>query len=175
MGLLSRLFEARPDPREKVRPLWNAIVAEARSADWYREGGVEDSVSGRFDMVALVTAVVLLRMESSRELAAPSTHVTELFVEDMDGQLREFGVGDMVVGKHVGRLVSTLGGRLGALREALPHGEDAVRDVVRRNVTLRDGADPGFVAHRLVALSQSLAENHDEALLGGKLRAGEAA
>ena len=49
-------------------------------------------------------------------LKIPSALLTEWFVEEMDGQLREQGVGDVVVGKHVGRLMATLGGRIGALR-----------------------------------------------------------
>ena len=175
MGLLSRLFASKPDPRDAVRPLWDAVVAEARDPAWYAQGGVEDSVTGRFDMVSATTSLVLVRLEQSPDLKAASSYLTEWFVEDMDGQLREFGVGDMVVGKRVGRLVSTLGGRLGAFREAVPQGRDAVRSVVERNITLSDSAAPGEVADRLLALSASLTATDDKQLMAGKLRAGASA
>src|SRR3546814_8889050 len=44
---------------------------------------------------------------------------SDLFVEDMEGQLREIGINDVVVGKRMGGLMSALGGRLGAIRAAL--------------------------------------------------------
>jgi cytochrome b pre-mRNA-processing protein 3 len=36
----------------------------------------------------------------------------------MDATLRQIGIGDYVVGKHVGRMMSALGGRLAAFRAA---------------------------------------------------------
>ena len=40
--------------------------------------------------------------------------LTEIFIDDMDGTLRQIGIGDYVVGKHVGRMMGALGGRLDA-------------------------------------------------------------
>ncbi|MFN3510583.1 MAG: ubiquinol-cytochrome C chaperone family protein, partial [Tsuneonella troitsensis] len=119
MSLLSRLFASRPDPREALRPLWNAVVTEARRPAWYADHGVNDTVAGRFDMVCAVLAAVLVRMETSGTMTNESVLLTELFVHDMDGQLREFGVGDVVVGKHVTKLMGAMGGRLAAYRDGL--------------------------------------------------------
>ena len=82
-----------------------------------------DTIDGRFDMVAAVTALVLLRLEAEGEAGAGrSVLLTEMFIDDMDATLRQIGIGDYVVGKHVGRMMSALGGRLGAFREALAAG-----------------------------------------------------
>src|SRR4051812_738571 len=117
MGVWRRLFGHAE--RENLAPLYQAVVAEARRTAWYREGRVPDTLDGRFDMVSAVLSLLLLRLEGEGEGArAASAHLTELFVEDMDGQLRERGIGDIVVGKHIGRMMGALGGRLGALREA---------------------------------------------------------
>jgi len=175
MRFLARLFEPKPDPRDAVQPLWRAVVAEARLPHWYRDGGVEDSVTGRFDMVSMVTAIVLLRLEGNPDLAPTNTLLTECFVEDMDGQLREFGVNDVVVGKRMGKLVGSLGGRLGVLRESLPQGREAVAGIVSRNMRLVDGASPDLVANGLVALAERLAGIEDDQLLQGQLKQGEAA
>lgn len=169
MSILSRLFGKRADDHAEVRPLWHRVVEIAREPQWYAHCGVADTVGGRFDAITLVLALVLLRMEGSPELARPSVLLTELFVTDMDGQLREAGVGDMVVGKHIGRLMSTMGGRLGALREALPKGETAVAEVVGRNVTLNEGAEPAGVARAALALAGQLAALDDAALLAGAI------
>jgi len=169
MSMFARLFRAQPDPREALRPLWHAIVERSRESAWYREGGVADTVSGRFDMIVAILSLVLLRLEPETATAREQVLLTELFVEDMDGQLRETGVGDPVIGKHVGRLVSALGGRLGAFREALAAGGAAWTAAVERNVSLRDGASADALAARLQGLREALAGIEIEALIGGDL------
>lgn len=169
MRLLERLFAPARDPREAVRALWRSVVTQAREPEWYRDGGVADTLEGRFDMVTLVLALVVLRMERSAELAPHTAPLTEIFVEEMDGQLRQSGVGDLMVGKQIGRLMSTLGGRIGALRTSLAAPDGALEDVVRRNVTLLDTADVEAVATRLRALVARLDATGDGALLAGEI------
>lgn len=170
MTLLSRLFGTRQDPREALHPLWHRVVELAREKHWYAERGVADTVEGRFDMITAVLAMVLLRMEREEELVTPSVYLTELFVEDMDGQLRESGIGDVVVGKHVGRLVSAMGGRLGAYRDALAtEGDAALAAAAARNVNLLEDADGTKVAAGLRALAQRLAALDSQSLLAGEI------
>ncbi|MFZ4688539.1 MAG: ubiquinol-cytochrome C chaperone family protein [Polymorphobacter sp.] len=112
--------------------LYHAIVAEARRPDWYLAGEVPDTMDGRFDMVALVLSLVMIRLEEAGE-AQLCADLTERFIADMDGSLRQDGVGDQVVGKHIGRMVAALGGRLGAYRDS--RGDDfAFADALRRNL-----------------------------------------
>jgi len=169
MNLLSRLFRKRPDPRLALEPLWHAVVTEGRDPRWYADCGVEDSVTGRFDMISMVTALVSLRMEKSPSLAEANALLTECFVEDMEGQLREFGVNDVVVGKRMGKLVSSLGGRMGALRESLPLGEDAVAQVASRNVRLTDGNSSAALGSQLAALAARLAALDDRSIMAGNI------
>lgn len=169
-SLGARLFRSRPDPRESLRPLWHKIVERSRDPEWYRDAGVADTVAGRFDMITAILSLVLLRLEREPEHAAQSALLIELFVEDMDGQLRESGIGDMVVGKHMGRLVSSLGGRLGAFRQALAADQETLWiEAVERNVTLGDGQPAGELARRLRELSHRLGPLGSESLLAGEL------
>jgi cytochrome b pre-mRNA-processing protein 3 len=156
LSFLSSIFGKRKDDRALVRPLWHRTVEIAREKPWYAEHGIADTVPGRFDAITLVLSLVLLRMERAPALIEPSVRLTEIFVEDMDGQMRESGVGDLVVGKKMGRLMSVLGGRLGAYREALQQGEAAMAEAVARNVTLVDGGDPVRVAAAAVILAKQL-------------------
>lgn len=170
MSFLSRLFRSSPDPRESMRPLWHRVVEISRDPRWYEKDGVADTVPGRFDMIAAVLSLVLIRMEREADLAQQSVWLTELFVKDMDGQLRESGVGDMVVGKHMGRLMSVLGGRLGAYRTALDSEEEGLlSEAVRRNVTLVEGAEPSALASDLRQLSGVLDGTESTALLAGDI------
>lgn len=170
MTFLSRLFAKQTDPRARLRPLWHAIVLLSREPRWYADLGVADTVPGRFDMISSLTALALLRMESEPELARDTAALTELFVDDMDGQLRESGIGDVVVGKHVGRMMSVLGGRLGAYRDGLAQAEDtALTDAVRRNVNLLEGADAAPLARALRATHERFAGLNAEALVAGDI------
>ena len=170
MNLLGRLFRSPPDPREALRPLWHRVVEISRQPEWYAQCGVADTVAGRFDMITAVLALVLLRLERDGACARESALLTELFVEDMDGQLRESGIGDIVVGKHIGKLMAALGGRLGAYRAALADaGEAGLETAVARNVTLLKGHGPEALARRLRAFAGQLGELPTAALLDGAI------
>ena len=136
MSFLHRLFRLS-DPRDAQRPLYDGVVRVARDPVWYRDGAVPDTLDGRFEAVALIVSLVLHRIERDEPRAA--VHLTELFVDDMDAQVRQIGFGDMVVGKQIGKMMGALGGRLTAYRA--PIGEDAFRDALIRN--LWRGEAPG--------------------------------
>jgi cytochrome b pre-mRNA-processing protein 3 len=170
MSLLKRLFgNAEPDPKSKLVPLYNQIVAKARLPHWYVEGQVPDSIDGRFDMVAAILTLVLLRLEVDQSRAQDMAHLTEVFVDDMDGQLREVGIGDMIVGKHIGKIMGALGGRLGAFRDALADNAE-LDEVILRNVYRSDAADVAALAHvrqGLLDVERALASQLPEMIVEG--------
>jgi cytochrome b pre-mRNA-processing protein 3 len=158
MFSLRKLFKSEPDPREARRPLWDAVVATARAPHWYAQGTVPDTLDGRFDMISLILALVLHRIDEDPEAALAGVQLTELFVNDMDGQMRQIGFGDMVVGKQVGRMMSALGGRLGAYRAA--DGSAELREALIRNLWRGQAPAEAGLAHVLAevaALRASLA------------------
>ncbi len=157
--------------RAATLPLYQAIVARAREMHWYEAGAVPDTVDGRFDMVAGILTLVLLRLETAPEGPEPSARLTERFVDDMDGQLREIGIGDIIVGKHIGRMMSMLGGRLGAYRAGLAPGGDLEGALVR-NVYRGEAPSPAALAHvasRLRQFHAALAATPVAAILAGML------
>ncbi len=171
MSFISNVLGRGPD-RETLAPLYRATVALARNPFWYREGSVPDTVDGRFDMLAFLLALVLIRLEAAGEDARSSgVLLTECFIDDMEGSIREFGTGDLLVGKKVGQLVGALGGRLGALRTAIDH-KQGFEAAVRRNVfheTPPDEAAPAIVAGRLEQFHDGLQAVPTAELLAGGL------
>lgn len=170
MSILSRLF-AKSDPREAMRPVYNAIVTRGRQPHWYAQGRVPDTLDGRFDMIAAILSFLLLRLEGDADRKQESVWLTEIFVADMDGQLREIGIGDVIVGKHIGKMMSALGGRLTAYRAAVAGRED-LKDVLARN--LYRGHPPQ--AEEMIHVAESLSAFWDalrlvptETLLKGRL------
>jgi len=169
---LSNLLGRRD--REGARPLYDAAVAAARQPFWYREGGVPDTIDGRFDMLSAVLALILLRLEAAgeaEEARGQSVRLTETFVDDMDATMRQIGIGDVVVGKKMGKLMGALGGRTGAFRRALA-GDEPFETAVRRNV-YRDApaSEDGLerVADRLRRFHDALAAVPLESVLAGEL------
>jgi cytochrome b pre-mRNA-processing protein 3 len=170
MSLLNRLLGRPDEGQEQIRPLWHRVVEMAREPGWYAKGGVADTLPGRFDAITLVLVLVMLRMDGHPDLRAPSARLTELFVGDMDGQLRQSGVGDLVVGKKVGKLMGALGGRIDAYRAALAQPDDTMLiAAIERNVTLGTNGDPALIAAEMRVLAASLAELDDAALLAGRI------
>jgi cytochrome b pre-mRNA-processing protein 3 len=166
-GLLDRLFGRRD---EATLPLYVAAVARAREEHWYLAGQVPDTVDGRFDMIAAVLSIVLIRLEAEPMGAVPTARLTERFVEDMDAQLRQLGIGDIVVGKHIGKMMAALGGRLGVYRQGLADG--SLEEALVRNLYRGAAPDPAALAHvadGLRTLHADLAPVPIERLIEGAL------
>jgi cytochrome b pre-mRNA-processing protein 3 len=153
-------FARRPRDRDRLLPLYEAVVARARDPFWYREGQVPDSVDGRFDMLAAIMALVLIRFEAEPGDAPRQdmVYLTETFIADMDESLHQIGIGDYVVGKHVGRMMGALGGRLTAFRAAVSDRD--FTGPVHRNI-FHEAADTDAA----VALVAARLERFDAALL----------
>lgn len=178
MGLLDSLKRlvggAPPSP---VEPLYAAVVAEARQPHYYVEGAVPDTLDGRFDMVVLVLALLLLRLEDAaagdaRHPAAQlSADLADRFLADMEGNLRQDGIGDQVIPKHMGRMMAALGGRIGAYRDARGDVE-AMGQALRRNLyrgePIADAA-VAFVADAALRLWSRLSATPYERLAAGHL------
>lgn len=127
-------------------------VGAARMPMLYQELLVPDTFDGRFDMVVLQVSLYLRRLEGlgdgGRELAK---ELVGFFVDDMDRNLREQGVGDLGVGKRVKQMVQALYGRLKAYSEALASKDrrGSLKAALSRNVYA--GAAPSVTALEALA------------------------
>lgn len=166
MGLIDRLF----GKKSEAEALYLAVVDRGRAPHWYVEGAVADTIDGRFDMIAAILCLVLLRLERLPGAEATNVALAERFVDDMDPQLREIGIGDITVGKHIGKMMSMLGGRLGAYRDGLAGG--SLDAALIRNL-YRDAAPaPEALTHvrdHLIALHAALDTMSAETLISGRL------
>jgi cytochrome b pre-mRNA-processing protein 3 len=112
-------------PRLTAQPargagLFEAVTHEARQPHWYVEGEVPDSLDGRFAVLATVTALVLVRLESGADSDdGAGVALTERFVAVMEAEHRELGLGDPALGRKVRKLVSALGRRVELWRLAV--------------------------------------------------------
>ena len=61
MSLFQRIF-GETKQRAPLQPLYAAVVGRGRDPSWYRDGQVPDTLDGRFDMIAAILSLVLLRV-----------------------------------------------------------------------------------------------------------------
>lgn len=170
MSFLDRLFN-RENPNIVMQPLYQAIVAKGRQPEFYENGAVPDTLDGRFDMICAILCAVIIRMETEDTVKKETVWLTEIFVDDMDGQLRQIGIGDMIVGKHIGKMMSALGGRMGAYREALS-GNANLEEALVRNLYRGEAPDEKavqYVAAKLKEFDDHLARLPIDDIIAGRI------
>jgi cytochrome b pre-mRNA-processing protein 3 len=90
----------RPNSNARsIRDLYGMIVAQARSPAFYGAYGVPDTLPGRFDLIVLHLVMVLERLDAGSAGADRGfgQKLFDVFCRDLDGNLREMGVGDLAV------------------------------------------------------------------------------
>jgi cytochrome b pre-mRNA-processing protein 3 len=170
-GLLRR----RPHERAGFE-LYGAAVAAARAPALYLRLGVPDSMTGRFDLVALHVALLIQRLREDADPRGPALAqaVFDAMFADMDINLREMGIGDMSIGKRVKRMWEAFHGRALSYAAAMQAADDpALAAALARNVWEGqvDGAAPGPRALAAIATAQAghLAGQGMAALLAGRV------
>ncbi|APG61737.1 hypothetical protein LPB140_01590 [Sphingorhabdus lutea] len=172
MNLFKKLFSPRVNENQMMIPYYRNIINAARNADFYSIGEIPDELDHRFDIITIIMALATLRLEEDGDKDQEMVYLTEIFIEDMDGQLRELGIGDMVVGKHIGRMMSALGGRLTIFRAALNENppEPMLSEALKRN--LYEGIEPSdqaikWMVHQIIAMSARLKQINSADLIAG--------
>jgi cytochrome b pre-mRNA-processing protein 3 len=118
--MLSFLFPRLTTALAAGAPLFDAITSAARQPHWYLDGQVPDTINGRFRVLATLTALATIRLEAGgAEGNAASAALTERFVEVMETEHREIGLGDPGLGRKVQKLVGALAGRVELWRAAV--------------------------------------------------------
>lgn len=129
--------------RDAARALYLALVAQARLPVFYAAWNVPDSRDGRLEMVGLHAILVMRRLRTEgRAGQALAQALFDVMFRDVDHHLREWGVGDLSVGKQVKTLAHNFLGRAETL-DPLLDGSDPPRlaTVLQRNV-YSDGSPP---------------------------------
>ncbi len=97
--------------------LYSATVDAARRPGWFREAGVPDTIDGRYCVLATLLALADLRLGAGDDGArALAPRLTELFIDDMDAQLCQSGLGDPTLGKTVRGMVAGVAARIERFR-----------------------------------------------------------
>lgn len=118
--VLAPLLRRSAPDRVAVAAAYAAVVAQARRPDFYLYGEVPDTVDGRFDLIVLHLCLLYHRLHRDGSTSDQwLTRLLEHFITDMDRSLREMGVGDLSVGRHIKVMAHGLSGRVRVYDRAL--------------------------------------------------------
>jgi cytochrome b pre-mRNA-processing protein 3 len=172
----------------KAFAVYHVIVARARQPIFYAEWGVPDTPDGRLELIGVHAALVIRRLRAEGEAGKVlAQDIFDVMFADVDRNLREQGVGDLSVGKHVKRAAQTFLARCHALDPGFDaKDQGAIAAVLERNIFNRvvsqkgeaaaavpgepDPPKPGMLAlaAHLLAEEAHLAELDGSELLAGR-------
>jgi len=154
--MILKLFRRTPRD-DTIARLYGTIVAQARMPAFYRIYGVPDTVSGRLEMIVLLTVLFLRRLEGeAAPMRALGQGLFDRFCRDMDDSMREMGVGDLAVPRNMRRIGEAFYGRQAAYRAALDAPDnERLAAALQRNV-FADGSEPGPASRLAVYVREAV-------------------
>ncbi len=115
----------QPSRDRNIDTIYGVIVAQARQPVFYTGYGVPDTVEGRFDMIVLHLFLYIRRTSGRVTESDAAQPLFDRFCADLDGNLREMGVGDLTVPK---RMQKFAGRSTAAVRPMRRRWWQAIRD-----------------------------------------------
>jgi cytochrome b pre-mRNA-processing protein 3 len=138
------------------RTLCDSAVDQARAEALYARLGAPDTIEGRFELLTLHVILLIEALRTRGGAAAPTSQALfDAYLADLDGALREMGVGDLSVGKRMRELGKAFYGRAAAYRQAfesLPDRSD-LEGLIGRTVLVDD---PSRLADYVVRCHEAL-------------------
>ena len=92
--------------------IYQKIVKFSRNKIFYIKYRVPDTIDGRFDMIVLITIIVVFRLSKIKDEGIElSQKIFDLVFRDLDFSLRELGAGDVSVSNNMKKFISSYMGR----------------------------------------------------------------
>lgn len=118
-----------------VEDLYQHALKNTRQEVFYIKYGVPDSFDGRFDLLLLHIFIILHSLMKEKAYNEISQNLFDTMFKDMDQTLREMGIGDMGIPKHMKRMMKAFNGRMHTYQNALEsHETDLLCDALKRNL-----------------------------------------
>ncbi len=149
-------LKSRHNLKAKAKSLYHEAVQKSRTDEFYTDFGVPDTFDGRFEMLSLHVALTMRELDDDKLEQA----LFDVMFRDMDRSLREAGVGDLGVPKHMKRMMKAFKGRHFYYAQALDKNDiEELKSALRRNAygTLDD-----VNAKKLDALANYMLETDND-------------
>ena len=135
-----------------VERLYKTVTDLARAPVFYTRFAVPDTIDGRYDLLCLMLGLFLFRIQQVDGILAQA--LFDRAFKDVERGLREAGVGDLSVPKHMKRMLAAFYGRVAAYYEALDQQEaEGLAIILTRNLYNSDTSAPAMPMSEWVRIS----------------------
>lgn len=166
--LFKQKYKTKRHNKKIAKDLYACALENTRQEVFYTEYGVPDNFDGRFDLLLLHIFLILHRIMDHDDYEAISQALFDVMFKDMDQTLREMGIGDVGVPKHMKRMMKAFNGRMYNYQVALaPESVDIenveglvvanLDDVLARNIYGGKGHDKACLARMSVFVQNNIA------------------
>lgn len=110
---------------QPAKQVYGETLTHVRNPMFYEDFGVPDTFDGRFELLLLHLFMVIhvtLDKLSESESAEFNQALFDVTFSDMDQTLREMGIGDMGIPKHMRRMMKAFNGRMHAYEKSMEQG-----------------------------------------------------
>tara|TARA_S200000501_G_C20793762_1_gene730772 strand:- start:375 stop:926 length:552 start_codon:yes stop_codon:yes gene_type:complete len=121
---------------KKIKIIYDQIISQSRIKEIYSKFGINDTLEGRFDFIILHYSMIMIKINSFGKVGEDvSQKLFDLFMEDIDKNLREIGVSDIKIGKEVKKMSSAVIGRYNAYNTAITsNNNEKLKDALKNNL-----------------------------------------
>ncbi len=163
---------AKSSAKQAASALYRAASDQARTEALYTRMGTPDSVEGRFELLTMHVILLIERLDGGTGAAAETRQALfDAYVSNLDGALREMGVGDLAVGKRMRKLGEAFYGRARAFQAAfdqLPDQTDLQELLARTALQARPETSPDALAAYAVGCREGLRRCDSASLMSGR-------
>lgn len=170
--MLSAFFKkssSQPAPQH----IYGSLMTHSRSATFFTDYGIPDSVMGRFDVLSLHIYLLARRL---REEGSPisqdlSQEVFDLYVSDVERALRELGIGDTSVPKKKKKMIRSFYGQIDDFDEAINKSDKAtiIEKIKNRYLSETENPNPEILCEYMLATEAHLKAQEMKSVLSGEV------
>ncbi|MBL1420313.1 MAG: ubiquinol-cytochrome C chaperone [Alphaproteobacteria bacterium] len=128
-------FGRERQEKQRADALYNHLIAASRNPMLYGSSGAPDTANGRFELIILHIFMLFRRMQDNDDQVQFIKQKTfDCFLENMDVNLREIGVGPDGVPKRIQKMLENFYGRAAAYQSAIDENDvEKLAEVIARN------------------------------------------
>jgi cytochrome b pre-mRNA-processing protein 3 len=139
------IFSKKKNLNKVAHNLFDHVIKQSRQVDFYTKLFVEDSLDGRFDLMAIHMAIILDKLnqhKNNEDTMEISRNLQEVMFDNLDLSLREIGVGDLGVGKKIKVMAEAFYGRIKTYHELFQTADKVIMsEALKRNLYREKGVD----------------------------------
>ncbi len=155
-----------------INDVYQKIVNYSRNKIFYTKYKVPDTIDGRFDMLILITILIVFRLSKIKDEGAElSQKIFDIIFRDLDFSLRELGAGDVSVAKNMRKLISSYMGRQKIYVKAFKNNDkDYLATAFKNNIFRNNDSDNRLIlllSKNILTIIDKLESVDDKKMLEG--------